>query len=350
MKGNTNRFSRGAVNAAVALVVAAGVVSSFSACGESASPPAAPPNIVLITADDLGWRDLGCFGDEQVKTPNLDTLCEAGIRFTNAFVTASSCSASRASLLTGQYPHTNGVDSLVHRYPEKSLPAGYPTLASLLAGAGYRTAIQGKWHLSVNDAPEALGYHENLSDAFEQLVSNDLDIEKSLAFIERNRDTPFYLEINSKHNHRLPNGEFEFDPDFPVDPDSVQPPDYWHLPAWPEIRLELAKYYSQTQRLDWIVGQVMDKLNDLGLAETTLYRFSRRQRTALSRREADAVRSRNRHAVDYSRLEDCSLRCSIRSADEHRGPHADLIGSRRRRDPRRSRGAILPSASDWPLG
>lgn len=273
MNSNANRFSRSAVDAAVALLVAAGLISSFSACSESASAPAAPPNIVLITADDLGWRDLGCFGDEQVQTPNLDTLCDAGIRFTNAFVTASSCSASRASLLTGQYPHTNGVDGLVHRHPDKSLPAGYPTLASLLAGAGYRTAIQGKWHLSANDDPGALGYHENLSDAFEQLVSNDLDVEKSLAFIERNRDTPFYLEINSKHNHRLPNGEFEFDPDFPVDPDSVQPPDYWHLPDWPEIRLELAKYYSQTQRLDWIVGQVMDKLNDLGLAETTLVVF-----------------------------------------------------------------------------
>jgi arylsulfatase A-like enzyme len=143
----------------------------------------------------------------------------------------------------------------------------------LLAGAGYRTAIQGKWHLSARDDPEALGYHENLSDAYEQLISNDLDVEKSLAFIERNQGNQFYLEINSKHNHRLPNGEFEFDPDFPVDPDSLRPPDYWHLPDWPEIRLELAKYYSQTQRLDWIVGQVINKLNDLGLAETTIIVF-----------------------------------------------------------------------------
>jgi arylsulfatase A-like enzyme len=273
MDAKTNRFLRTAASAAVAVLVAAGALSSFTGCSDSASPPPIPPNIVLITADDLGWRDLGCFGDEQVQTPNLDTLCEAGVRFTNAFVTASSCSASRASLLTGQYPHTNGVDGLVHRHPEKSLPPGYPTLASLLAGAGYRTAIQGKWHLSARDDPEALGYHENLSDAYEQLISNDLDVEKSLAFIERNQGNQFYLEINSKHNHRLPNGEFEFDPDFPVDPDSLRPPDYWHLPDWPEIRLELAKYYSQTQRLDWIVGQVINKLNDLGLAETTIIVF-----------------------------------------------------------------------------
>jgi len=273
MDAKTNRFLGTAASAAVALLVAAGALSSFTGCSDSASPPPIPPNIVLITADDLGWRDLGCFGDEQVQTPNLDALCEKGIRFTNAFVTASSCSPSRASLLTGQYPHTNGVDGLVHRHPEKSLPPGYPTLASLLAGAGYRTAIQGKWHLSARDDPEALGYHENLSDAYEQLISNDLDVEKSLAFIERNQGNQFYLEINSKHNHRLPNGEFEFDPDFPVDPDSLQPPDYWHLPDWPEIRLELAKYYSQTQRLDWIVGQVINKLNDLGLAETTIIVF-----------------------------------------------------------------------------
>jgi N-sulfoglucosamine sulfohydrolase len=273
MDAKTDRFLQTAPSPAVALLVAAGALLSFIGCDDSASSPPTPPNIVLITADDLGWRDLGCFGDEQVQTPNLDTLCEAGVRFTNAFVTASSCSPSRASLLTGQYPHTNGVDGLVHRHPEKSLPPGYPTLASLLAGAGYQTAIQGKWHLSARDDPEALGYQENLSDAYEQLVSNDLDVEKSLAFIERNQGNRFYLEINSKHNHRLPNGEFEFDPDFPVDPDSVQPPEYWHLPDWPEIRLELAKYYSQTQRLDWIVGQVINKLNDLGLAETTIIVF-----------------------------------------------------------------------------
>lgn len=273
MDAKMSRFFRAEASLALSFLAAAVAALSFAGCTDSVSPPAAPPNIVLITADDLGWRDLGCFGDDQVQTPNLDDLCEQGVRFTNAFVTASSCSASRASLLTGQYPHTNGVDGLVHRYPDKSLPPGYPTLASLLADAGYRTAIQGKWHLSATDGPEALGYHENLSDAFEQLVSNDLDVEKSLAFIERNQGNLFYLEINSKHNHRLPNGEFEFDAEFPVDPDSVEPPDYWHLPNWPEIRLELAKYYSQTQRLDWIVGQVMDKLNDLDLAETTLIVF-----------------------------------------------------------------------------
>ncbi|UCD85385.1 MAG: sulfatase [Deltaproteobacteria bacterium] len=268
------RFLQTTGSAAVALPLSVGLLSLLTGCGDSSGEEAPnQPNIILITADDLGWKDLGCFGDEQVKTPNLDGMCEDGVQFTNAFVTAPSCSPSRACLATGQYPHTNGVDGLVHRYPEKSLPPGTPTLASLLAEAGYRTALQGKWHIAVEADPTEFGYDENLSDVIEQFITNDLDIEISLDFIERNRANPFYLEINSKHNHRQADGSFLMDPDFPVDPDSIHVPEYWHLPDWPEIREETAMYYSQTRRLDWIVGRVLGKLEELDLVGSTLIVF-----------------------------------------------------------------------------
>ena len=109
-----------------------------AACGSSGGqgPAGDAPNVVLITADDLGWRDLGSYGNDQLATPHLDRLAAEGLRFTRAFVTTPSCSSSRATLATGQYPHTNGVTGLVHRFPERSLPAGTPTLASLLRDAG----------------------------------------------------------------------------------------------------------------------------------------------------------------------------------------------------------------------
>ena len=90
------------------------------------------PNVILITADNMGWKDLGCFGNRDIDTPNLDRLSYEGIRFTNAFVVSSSCSPSRASIITGQYPHTNVVVGLTHLKKRYSLRPWYETLPSLL--------------------------------------------------------------------------------------------------------------------------------------------------------------------------------------------------------------------------
>lgn len=114
--------------------------------------PAPKPNILLILADDLGYSDLGCYGGE-IRTPNLDTLAAGGVRFTQ-FYNSARCCPSRASLLTGQYPHAAGFPHM-----SGSLPARCVTILEVLKAAGYRTFMAGKWHLGT-PGPIARGFEE----------------------------------------------------------------------------------------------------------------------------------------------------------------------------------------------
>ncbi len=252
---------------------AAAVLLLSIGCHHSPPEPGGElPNVILITADDLGWRDLRSYGNPDIETPNIDRLADEGVKFENAFVAASSCSPSRASIITGQYPHTNGVTGLTHRYILKALPPDYETLPAVLQRAGYSTALEGKWHVAPFSPTSRYGYGERLSGPLPH-QHHITDSCRTVEFIERNRDRPFYLEINYMNNHRDDFGEFHFHPDFPVDPDAVSVPDYWTLPDWPEIRLEAAKFYSQTLQMDRMIGEVLDALDALGLAEETIVVF-----------------------------------------------------------------------------
>ncbi len=245
---------------------------AFSGCGRALSTDPDKPNVIFITADDLGWKDLACFGNREIATPNIDRIAAEGMRFTNAFVVASSCSPSRASFITGQYPHTNGVTALTHVKKSRSLMPFYETMPSVLSKDGYNTALEGKWHVSPYLPTGWYGYRERLSG----MLPKDFwiqDSTKAVAFIEANRDNRFYLELNYMNNHRRDDGEFYFADGFPVDPESVHVPGYWTLPDWDEIRLEVAKYYSQTMKMDAMIGDVLNKLDELGLAENTLVVF-----------------------------------------------------------------------------
>jgi N-sulfoglucosamine sulfohydrolase len=238
---------------------------SFARAGEK-------PNIVLFVADDLGWKDLGCYGDTQVSTPNIDRLAAEGTRFTNAFVVASSCSPSRASIITGQYPHTNGVTGLTHVRKRLMLSPSATTLPDVLSENGYNTAFEGKWHVAPYFPTSWYGYRERLSG----MLPKDFLIHssaKALKFIEDNKDNAFFLQLDYLDTHRDEEGEFSFAEGFPVDPDKIVPPEYYTLPDWPEIRLEVAKYYSNAAKMDMMIGQVLDKLDELGLAENTLVCF-----------------------------------------------------------------------------
>jgi len=230
------------------------------------------PNLVLLVADDLGWRDLGCYGDLQVSTPNIDGLAAEGARFTNAFVAAPSCSPSRASLITGQYPHTNGVTGLTHIHKRLMLSPFTTTLAEVLDEVGYRTAIEGKWHVAPFLPAGWYGYAERLSG----ILPKDFWIrsaDRAIEFIEANRSNAFYLELNYMDTHRDDRGEFAFVEGFPVDPEGIAVPDYYALPNWPEIREEVAKYYSNAAKMDVMIGRVLARLEELGLSETTLVCF-----------------------------------------------------------------------------
>lgn len=250
----------------------AGVAAGCLTAGTGrAAPKTTPPNVVLLVADNLGWRDLGCYGDANATTPHLDRLAEGGVRFTNAFVTAPSCSPSRASIISGQSPHSVNVLGLTHLYPKYQMPVKVPTLPRSLREAGHRTAIDGKWHVAPFKPISAYGYRKHL---------NRFEINSSEAagrFISASRDGPFYLEMNFMQTHRPAmrgrGNEFRQHPDFPVDPGSISVPPYWGLPDWPEIREDVAGYYSQAAWMDSIIGEVLDHLESEGLAGRTLVVF-----------------------------------------------------------------------------
>ena len=120
------------------------------------------PNVVIIMADDLGYSDLGCYGGE-IQTPNLDALARKGIRFTQ-FYNAARCCPTRASLLTGKYPHQVGM-----AHNGRTLSPDVPTIAELLRNQGYQTGMTGKWHLSrtqpLGDREEQLRWLAHLNDS-----------------------------------------------------------------------------------------------------------------------------------------------------------------------------------------
>ena len=171
------------------------------------------PCSVIFYADDMGIGDVGCYGCEDIATPNIDALAADGVRFTNAFVTASSCSPSRASIMTGQAPHSVGVLGLTHEHPKYQMSTKVPTLAEALKRKGYNTAHAGKWHVAPYRPVTSYGYKKQLD------VMEILNTDKILNFIRTNKDNPFFMELNFFQTHRPNFGgpEYRQHPDFPVD-------------------------------------------------------------------------------------------------------------------------------------
>jgi arylsulfatase A len=192
------------------------------------------PNIVFIIADDLGYSQLGCYGSDYYKTPNIDDLAKTGMRFTNAYAAAAVCSPTRASIVTGKYPaRLNLTDyipgdknrSNLLEIPEwqKFLPLEELTVGEVLKSEGYKTAWFGKWHLSkskqppesIENNPENQGFDEsfvtykpNLSSPIKdwQTPENDghnveILTNKSIDFIDRNKESPFFLVISHNTIH-----------------------------------------------------------------------------------------------------------------------------------------------------
>ena len=217
-----------------------------------------PRNFVIFIADDQGENDLGCYGNTVIRTPNIDRLAAEGMRFTHAYLTISSCSPSRSSILTGRYPHNTGAEDL-----HQPLPADQQTIARYLNDAGYYCASIGKWHLGDAekrhwDAVVECGGAE--TEAAAKQIIDSLPDQKQ----------PFFLWVASKDPHR----PFQLDT-IPKshDPQQVIVPPY--LPDHPRIRKELALYYDEITRFDQCVGGVCKALADRDkLDETVVFYLS----------------------------------------------------------------------------
>jgi N-acetylglucosamine-6-sulfatase len=200
----------------------AALIGASSACGRpdpaadaaGAAGPGGRPNIVFVLLDDVRFDDLGYAGHPFVRTPNIDRIAKEGVDFRNSFAVTPLCSPNRASILTGQYAHTHGITDNVDR---SQLSHELITFPLLLQQAGYETAFIGKWHMGV-DSTRRPGFDEWLSiqgqgEYFDPEVDDngvvrriqgyatDVFTDRSIEFIEAERDKPFLLYLSHKAVH-----------------------------------------------------------------------------------------------------------------------------------------------------
>ena len=239
----------------------------------SAEPPRKKrPNLVLVVADDHGLQ-LGCYGDKVAKTPCLDALAAEGTRFTHAFATTASCSASRSVILTGLHNHANGQFGHQHSYHDFSTHRWVKSLPVLLADAGYRTASVGKFHVQ----PEEIYHFGTYLKCGRGGTRNPYAMaENCRAFLAAKDDRPFFLYFCTSDPHRAGKG-FANNRNFPgarevkFDPKSIVVPPW--LPDLPETRAELAEYYQSISRLDHGVGHLFEVLKGAGKWDDTVVAY-----------------------------------------------------------------------------
>ena len=216
------------------------------------------PNLILIIADDVSATDIGCYGNSDVRTPNLDRMAAEGRKWTRAYLTAPVCSPTRCSIISGRYPHNSGAPEL-----HTALPSGQPLFPRQLRKAGYWCAQAGKWHLG-----------QYAKEAFDKVVDdknkNGVGGEEYWVELlrERPREKPFFLWLAAFDAHR----SWQPDPDgTPHDPKTIRIPD--PLVDTPQTRADLAGYYDEIQRLDRYIGNVIQELRDQKILDNTLVLF-----------------------------------------------------------------------------
>jgi N-sulfoglucosamine sulfohydrolase len=260
------------------LILAMLFCGSMTGTGSQAAGEPKRPNIVLMIADDMAWDDCGAYGNTKVRTPHIDRLAREGMRFDRAFVTASSCSPSRSSIITGRYPHNTGAEEL--HWP---LPAEQVTFVEKLRAAGYWTAQAGKWHLGNAVKSRFDVVREVDASAFQ--VGTEKNAKAPLKaqgagaaqsgcnqwvpiLRDRPTDKPFFLWLAAVDPHR------DYQPGTIPEPhrpeDVVVPP---YLPDVSDVRKDLAAYYDEINRLDHYVGEVLAELDRQEIARDTMVLF-----------------------------------------------------------------------------
>lgn len=230
-----------------------------------------PKNIVVLVADDLGMQ-VGCYGDTVIKTPNIDALARTGTRFTRGFASVSSCSPSRATLLTGLPTHQNGQYGLAHATHNQHTFPTVQSLPKLLGKAGYRTAVISKLHVLPKEVyPWTEEINKGTGGGRDVFGMN----QEFRRFVQASGDTPFYVHLGYTDPHRgakgFANKNYANTPTVEYDPKQMPIP--YHLSDQPEVREELADFYQSISRLDYGVGLIVESLKELGKADDTLIVF-----------------------------------------------------------------------------
>ena len=265
----------------------------------AAAASSRPPNIVLMTADNLGYSDLGCYGNKENKTPEIDRLASQGVRLTSFYTAGATCTVSRATLLSGRYPQRIGLNhqlSVDENRAGIGLPHGEKLIPSYLKPLGYRTACFGKWNIGFAPGSrptergfdEFFGHRSGNMDYYTYLYAGEHDLyrgtepahasgyatdlfaEAAVEFMRRHREKPFfvYLPFNAVHYPGARNKHHGA-------------PAIWQAPAKffqqygyaPDSQDEKQRYQATVTALDAGVGRVLAEIDSLGLAENTIVIF-----------------------------------------------------------------------------
>jgi len=301
------------IRTAAAGGIAAAVSGCISGSRRTDSGASGRPNIVYIVADDLGYGDLGCYGQKDIRTPNLDRMASEGMLFTQHYSGSTVCAPSRSSLMTGLHTGHTPIRGNKEYQPEGQhpLPADTVTVAEILKQSGYATGAFGKWGLgypgSAGD-PNNQGFDEfygyncqryahnyypyflRHNDKKVMLAGNegkkteqygpDLIQEQTLKFIEANKDKPFFLFVP----HVIPHAELLVPDDdivrsyrgkFPEKPykGTDDGPNY-KIGGYGSVESPRANFAAMVTRLDRHVGEILGKLRQLGLDSNTLVIFT----------------------------------------------------------------------------
>jgi len=260
------------------------LIAGLSSCAQPEEPSA--PNVIIIYTDDQGYNDVGCFGSPDIETPYLDQMAMEGVKMTSFYAPQAVCSASRAGLLTGCYPNRIGIHNAMMPNSRVGINHNETTMAEMLRARGYATGIFGKWHLG--DHPDYMPLNKGFDEYFGIPYSNDMwplhpqqgpifnfgplplfdgenvidtltdqsmlttqITERSIDFIKRNVDKPFFLYVP----HPQP-----------------------HVPLYVSDKFkgksERGLYGDVIMEIDWSVGQIMKTLKEKGIDDNTIVIFT----------------------------------------------------------------------------
>ncbi len=254
-----------------------------------------PPNILVVLCDDLGYGDIGCYGHERVRTPNIDQLAAEGLKLTDCYAAAPNCSPARAGLMTGRTPYRAGIYSWIPFLSPMHLREGEITVAQLLRQAGYDSCVVGKWHLNGwfnlpgQPQPDDMGFnhwfatqnnclpnHRNPYNFVRNGIptgplegyASHLVVDEAIRWLRgvRDPDRPFFLHVNIHEPHE------------PIATD----PDYAAIYG-PQENPSLAAHHGNITQLDAAFGKLLDHLDQAGLRDSTFIFFTSDNGPAMTR-------------------------------------------------------------------